>query len=162
LDVKAREAVLRNLLSVSCLSETVAVALIAAERIEMPEGPLRDFLTSIWSDEIGHARFGWGIVARFVPTVDAQARARLNRYLAVAFRHFEEHEMGHVPASFVPPIGGTTVGLCEGRDARALVYDTVHDVIIPRLTELGLEAKRAWETRAQVRFDGGTEYVMTA
>ena len=39
-DVDALEAILRNLLSISCLSETVAVSLIAAEREELPEGEL--------------------------------------------------------------------------------------------------------------------------
>src|SRR5262245_4131109 len=37
-DVDRREAVLRNVLSIACLSESVAVALIGAERLRMPEG----------------------------------------------------------------------------------------------------------------------------
>jgi hypothetical protein len=146
-DVLPREAVLRNLLSVSCMSETVAVALIGAERIEMPEGPLRNLLTRIWSDEIGHARFGWNVVARTLPECDAAGRARLNRYLAVAFGHFEQHELDHLPASFEPPPGGETVGLCSGGDARVLFYETVKGVIIPRLEELGLSASKAWSQR---------------
>jgi hypothetical protein len=146
-DVPLREAVLRNLLSVSCLSETVAVALIGAERIEMPEGPLRDLLTRIWSDEIGHARFGWNIVARAVPQCDALARARLNRYLAVAFAHFEQHELQHIPASFTPPPNGESLGLCNGQDARVLFHETVGEVIVPRLEEVGLAASRAWSRR---------------
>jgi hypothetical protein len=146
-DVLPGEAVLRNLLSVSCMSETVAVALIGAERIEMPEGPLCDLLTRIWSDEIGHARFGWNVVARTLPECDAEARARLNRYLAVAFAHFEQHELAHLPASFEPPPGGETVGLCSGRDARVLFYETVKGVIVPRLEQLGLSASNAWRKR---------------
>src|SRR5258706_881587 len=49
------EAFLRNALSVSCLSETVAVALIGAERLEMPEGAPRDVLSEIWAGGVGHA-----------------------------------------------------------------------------------------------------------
>ncbi len=56
------EAALRNVLSVACLAETVAVALIGAERAAMPEGPLRELLTKIWADEIGHARFAWRLL----------------------------------------------------------------------------------------------------
>ena len=41
-EVSPLEGTLRNLLSICCLSETVAVALIAAEREEMPEGVLKD------------------------------------------------------------------------------------------------------------------------
>ena len=63
-DVSRLEAVVRNLASISCLSETVAVALIGAERLEMPEGPLRELLTSIYADEVGHARFGSVVLGR--------------------------------------------------------------------------------------------------
>ena len=38
----------------------VAVALIGAERMEMPDGELRDLLTGIWSDEVGH----WKLAGR--------------------------------------------------------------------------------------------------
>ena len=56
------EAALRNMLSICCLSETVAVSLIGAERLEMPSGELRDLLTGIYSDEVGHSRFGWRLL----------------------------------------------------------------------------------------------------
>ena len=146
-DVDAIEGVVRNLLSVSCLSETVAVALIGAEREEMPEGPLRDLLTRIWADEIGHARFGWAIVGREVRKMDAAARARLGAYLAVALAHVERHELRHLNAAACPPRAGAAWGLCNGADARSLFYATVETVILPRLAELGLDAERAWATR---------------
>ncbi|MEZ4468789.1 MAG: hypothetical protein R3F43_31265 [bacterium] len=66
----------RNLLSVCCLSETVAVALIGAERLEMPEGPLRDILTRILADEVGHARLGWRWLADHQQRLDAERRER--------------------------------------------------------------------------------------
>jgi hypothetical protein len=113
----------------------------------MPDGPLRELLTRIWSDEIGHARFGWGILQRGFGEQDAAARARLNRYLAVAFGHFEQHELKHLPAQFVPPPDGASVGLCSGRDARVLFYETVDEVIVPRLSALGLAADQAWDER---------------
>ena len=43
--VPALEGALRNVLSICCLAETVAVAIIDAERMEMPEGELRELLT---------------------------------------------------------------------------------------------------------------------
>lgn len=146
-DISAREAVLRNLLSISCLSETIAVALIGAERLEMPEGQLRDLLTGIWSDEIGHARFGWRIINREVLALDPAARDRLSAYLAVAFAHLETHELAHLPLASNPPQSGVQLGLCSGSDARELFYDTVHSVIIPQLEQVGLKAKLAWEQR---------------
>lgn len=146
-DATPVEGVLRNVLSVACLSETVAVSLIAAERHEMPAGPLRDRLTRIWADEIGHARFGWTLVPGLLPRVGEAERARLNAYLAIAFAHLEGHELAHLPLSASPPPEGAALGLCSGRDARSLFYATVHQVIVPQLDALGLDASRAWRRR---------------
>ena len=149
-DVSPREAVVRSLLSISCLSETVAVALIGAERLEMPDGQLRRLLTRIYADEIGHARFGWGLVADLVPQLDDAAHERLNAYLAVAFRHLEEHELAHLPADNQPPREGAELGLCHGADARTLLYETIGEVIVPGLQSVGLDARRAWQLRHKI------------
>jgi hypothetical protein len=143
------EAALRSTLSVSCLSETVAVALIGAERADMPEGELRALLSSIWADEIGHARFGWSLSAELVPSLDDATRERLSRYLAKAFAHLEDHELAHLPDGPPPPAGGAALGLCSGTSARALFYETVATVIVPRLDALGLAATRAWADRCR-------------
>lgn len=144
------EAALRNVLSVCCLSETVAVALIGAERLEMPEGQLRELLTSIWSDEVGHARFGWRLLAEVAATLDGATRARLGDYLEVAFAHLVEHELAHLPLSSRPPPEGAALGLCNGGDARALFFATVEEVIVPALEAHGLPARRAWSGFALV------------
>lgn len=145
-DVAPIEGALRNVLSVCCLSETVAVALIGAEREDMPDGELRELLTRIWADEIGHSRFGWRLVEAHVPTLDLRARARLGAYLRVAFRALESHEIEHLPITSTPE--DAALGVCNGRDAQALFYATVTGVIVPRLEGLGLPARLAWETRA--------------
>lgn len=141
-----RTGVLRNVISICCMAETVAVALIGAERLEMPAGPLRDLLERIWADEIGHARFGWLYLAAHVASLDAGERDALARYLPVAFAHLERHELGHIPERSWPP-EGAAYGLCDGSDARTLFYETVEDVIIPQLEALGLPARAGWATR---------------
>jgi hypothetical protein len=141
------EAVLRNAASIGCLSETVAVALIGAERLEMPEGPLQELLTRIWSEEIGHARFAWRLLNQYVPELGDEGRRSLSAYLATAFQHLEEHELAHLPLSSLDRPGGEALGLCSGRDARDLFYDTVSRVIVPGLESLGLSARTAWEHR---------------
>jgi hypothetical protein len=135
--VPVTEAILRNVLSIACLSETVAVALIGAERDEMPAGPLRELLTTIWADEIGHARFGWRLVATLLPSLDEAARARTGRYLTVALTALETHELAHLPERRFPP-EGAALGLCDGGAARALFTATVTNIILPRLAALGL------------------------
>ncbi len=143
------EAVLRNAASIGCLSETVAVALIGAERLEMPEGALRELLTRIWGEEIGHARFAWRLLHRYVPELSDEGRGSLSAYLATAFQHLEEHELAHLPLGSLERPGGAELGLCSGRDARDLFYDTVRRVIVPGLESLGLSARAAWECRQQ-------------
>jgi hypothetical protein len=141
------EAVLRNAASIGCLSETVAVALIGAERIDMPEGPLHALLTDIWSDEVGHARFAWRLLGEEVPKLSEAAKRSLSAYLAVAFANVEEHELAHLPLEALSQPGGDALGLCNGSDARALFYSTILRVIVPGLNALGLDASNAWATR---------------
>lgn len=140
----ALEAALRNMLSICCLSETVAVSLIGAERIEMPDGELRELLTTIYADEVGHSRFGWRTLGKLAPKLDASLKDRLGEYLEVAFEHLVEHELGHLPESSQPPPEGAILGLCSGSDARKLFFDTVNEVIVPGLEVHGIPAKRAW------------------
>ncbi|MBI4955914.1 MAG: ferritin-like domain-containing protein [Myxococcales bacterium] len=146
-DAPPAEAALRNLLSISCLSETVAVALIGAERLEMPAGPLRALLTRIYADEVGHARFGWVLAPRLVAALDAAGRERTGAYLAVALAALERHELAHLNPHAAPPPEGAAYGLCNGRDARALFHATVCEVIVPGLERLGLPARAAWQER---------------
>lgn len=146
-DVDRHEAVTRNLLSVCCLSETVAVALIGAERLRTPEGPLRAVLAEILADEVGHARLGWRWLAAHAGGWDAPTRARLEAYLRVAFAHLEAHELSHLPETGPVPAAAQALGVCDGGEARRLFYDAVEQVIIPRLCAFGLDARAAWRTR---------------
>jgi hypothetical protein len=138
---------MRNILSVCCLSETVAVTLIGAERLAMPEGSLKTLLTRIYADEIGHARFGWRLASQHIPSLEPEVKARLSAYLRVAFAALEKHELAHLPIDFRPPAEGAALGLCSGKDGRELFLDTVAEVIIPRLEALGLSARIAWDSR---------------
>jgi hypothetical protein len=139
--------VLRNVLSIGCLSETVAVSLIGAERLAMQPGALRDTLETILADEIGHARFGWKLLTELTPRLTEAERGRFSRYLSVAFDALERHELANISPVSSPGEGAAELGICDGHDMRALFYATVTDVIVPRLEALGLEAARAWEER---------------
>ncbi len=143
-DATPLEAALRNMLSICCLSETVAVSLIGAERLEMPDGELRELLTQIYADEVGHSRFGWRTLSRLAPHLPVEMKERLGDYLETAFDHLVEHELAHLPEASTPPPEGAVLGLCSGSDARKLFFDTVESVIVPGLEAHGIPAARAW------------------
>ncbi|MCA9663445.1 MAG: ferritin-like domain-containing protein [Myxococcales bacterium] len=144
-DATPIEAILRNVISVSCLSETVAVALIDSERLRAGPPALAELLKRILADEVQHARFGWRLLDELSPRLDAATRGRLSDYLVVAFAHLREHELAHIPARPAPSAAAESIGVCDGNEARALLFDTIEGVIIPGLCAHGLAAKAAWE-----------------
>ncbi len=144
-DATPLEGLLRNILSISCLSETVAVALIDAERAQAGPEALQAILREILADEVQHARFGWRVLEAHQPDLTPALRERLSDYLVEAFYHLRAHELAHLPARKSPSALAASYGVCDGHDARALFYETVMQVIIPRLQELGLDAARAWQ-----------------
>jgi len=150
-DVSPLEGAIRNLISISCMSETVAVSLIGAERLEMPEGPLRTLLTRIYADECAHANFGWRLLGDLLAKGDEEMKERLKPYIQLAFAHLEKHELAHLPVGVQPPPEGVQLGLCSGLDARELFYATIEQIIIPGLTSHGLDAQWAWDTRNEAQ-----------
>ena len=143
-DAAPLEAAVRNLVSVGCLSETVAVSIIRAEQAELEGTALGEVLESILADEVAHARLGWRGLGLLFPSLDAPARQRMQAYLADALAHQVEHE--------VPLLGGSgprssalrQSGVCEGEFARALFLDTIEGVIVPGLGRAGLDGEAAW------------------
>ncbi len=144
-DVSPLEGVLRNLLSISCLSETVAVALIRAEHDTVSPDTMQRTLGSILSDEVQHARFGWECLRVLAPQIDSAMKTRLTSYLVVAFKHLREHELQYLPLGKMPTAEAESVGVCDGIEARKLFFETVNEVIIPGLESQGLKARQAWE-----------------
>lgn len=144
LDAGPVEALVRNLISISCLSETVAVAQISGERELAVEPAVRDVFERILGDEVGHARFGWTLVEELVPTLDERARRRLDAYLVQAFRALGEfHRIKERGPWAQPSAPAQAVGVCDGNFARRLLLDAVGGVIVPGLEALGLHAEAA-------------------
>lgn len=136
-DVEPLEALLRNVLSVCCLSETVAVALIRAETLQIGPPALKSVLDAILADEVGHARFGWSLFAELAPLPQALARG-LSAYLDTALTHLVEHELGHLPPHDGMGAELAQVGVCSGARARLLLVETIDQVIVPGLARFGV------------------------
>jgi len=149
-DADPLEAALRNVLSVSCLSETVAVALIDAERRGAGPPALARLLARILADEVGHARAGWRLLEELAPRLRPALRARLDDYLVLAFAHLVEHELAHLPARPAPSSAAEALGVCDGHGARQLFFATIEQVIVPGLQAHGLDAVGAWRAAQRI------------
>jgi hypothetical protein len=126
------------------MSETVAVALIHAEQREVAPPEMEETLRNILSDEVQHARFGWEVLRELADAITPDMRDRLNAYLVVAFAHLRAHELTHLPLKPIPTGEASQVGVCDGRDAQRLFFETVEQIIVPGLEEHGLNAGAAW------------------
>ncbi len=142
-DAEPLEALVRNVISVSCCSETVAVALVGAERELAATPQLAGLLSQILADEVGHARFGWRLLADLAPRLDARLRVRLSAYLVAAFRH---QLAFHAPFLTLPPTteSALAIGAPDGASSFRIFVQTMETVTVPGLERLGLEATRAW------------------
>lgn len=142
-DVTPLEGLLRNAISIGCCSETVAVALVGAERELAPCPALADVLGSILADEVKHARFGWRLVDALVPTLDRRARDRLGGYLVSCF----EHQLAfHAP--FVrwgaATLEAQGIGVPDGPANARTFLDVMTKVTVPGLERVGLPAREAF------------------
>lgn len=148
-DADALEAVLRNVISISCCSETVAVALVGSERA-MACAPLADTLAQILADEVKHARFGWRLLEEVAPRLDADTRRRLDAWLVVAFAHQLDF---HAPFLAMAPAGDEAVayGAPCGPANWACFVDTMQQVVVPGLQRHGLGAQDAWVEALRAR-----------
>lgn len=143
-DVSPLEGVLRNVISVGCLSETVAVSVIRAEHAELEGTALGDVLATILADEVQHARFGWRLLGLLAPRLDAAARARTSRYLVDALRHQIAWEVPKLPVHLGLRSELAKAGVCDGAQARELFFATIGEVVVPQLQAAGLDARAAW------------------
>jgi hypothetical protein len=142
-DVEPLEGLLRNMLAVSCLNETVAVALLESNRRLVTESTLRRVLTEILADEVGHSRMGWQMLSHLAPRMNAAMRARLAAFLVPAFAQlFERYDAG-AGAPRTPAI--ETLGVESRQDSTALFMNVVNEVIVPRLEAFDLPARAAVE-----------------
>ena len=136
-DATPLEAVLRNVISIGCCSETVAVALVATEREQAGPPQVRRVLDQILRDEIKHSRFGWRLLSRIAPSLTPQERASLGEYLVDAFSHQIRF---HAPFLDMPCASdaGLAIGAPHGRSNWLVFVTTMEDIVVPGLERCGL------------------------
>jgi hypothetical protein len=142
-DATPLEAVLRNIISIGCCSETVAVALVATEREQAGPPQVRRVLDQILRDEIKHSRFGWRLMSRLAPSLTPAERSSLSDYLVDAFAHQIRF---HAPFLDMPCAteAGLAIGAPHGRSNWLVFVATMEDIVVPGLERCGLAAAEAW------------------
>ncbi|MFB6375329.1 MAG: ferritin-like domain-containing protein [Bradymonadaceae bacterium] len=152
-DVDRFQAALRNVVFASCLSETVSMALLTAEREHVEEPFIDRVLKQLAGDESLHARLGWVYLAECIEAEPERSREALVDYLPVAFRGFENEMLGAMPLGNAPDElleEARKLGFSESARARPILFDTIHEAILPRLQEFGLSAADAWDERNEL------------
>jgi len=144
-EVSPLEGALRNIISVGCMSETIAVSIIRAEQAELEGSALGTVLSSILADEVAHARLGWRVLGLCAPLLDDDTRERLSTYLIEAFAHQVAHELPKLPVLGVVAEDAAAAGVCDGGFARDVFFDTMETVIVPGLEKAHLAARPAWD-----------------
>jgi hypothetical protein len=138
------EIALSAVLSIGCSSETVAVALVECERQRAGHPALRDVLSRILSDEVGHARFGWRLLDELLPSLSAAARARLSAYLVGCFAHQIRFHSPFLGLGTTTE-RGASFGVPDGEASWEIFVQTMWGVTIPGLERHGLRAEKAFE-----------------
>lgn len=140
-----RERALRNAIFASCMSETVSVALLTAEREDTIEPAIRGVADRLLRDEIGHAKLGWLYLAETWPHLDDPEKRRTELYIPPALAHLERRMLEQMPLASPEAIRDETwnaelraLGVLPSHEARELFFETKRDVIVPQLRAHGL------------------------
>src|SRR5262245_6998248 len=131
-DVGALEALLRNVITICCLEQTVSVGLLENKHRSARESTLRRVIAEILDDEIVHSRLGWSLLKNLAPRIDSRMRERLGAYLVPAIaRLFEKH----LASRGAPRIRAV--------DEKVLFIEVMNEVVVPRLEAFDLPARAA-------------------
>lgn len=135
---------LANTMLVSCVSETYATTVLSATRDLTTDPTAKAVLTSIYSDEVMHARLGWSYMRHAIETggqgvIDAAAAMLPKALRGVANVVEAERPFGEV----TPAV--RTHGLMTPAEERVIFSSCVRDVLVPGFQALGIPVGTAVE-----------------
>ena len=142
-DAAPIEGVLRNVLAISCLEETVAVALLETNRQLSGPPPIRAIVTEILRDEVNHSKLGWQLADQLLPRIDLATRDRLSEYLVPAFRQLLLRHWIPDTIDLGARMAVPAIGVDDAREASRLTLEVIAQVIVPGLEAHGLAARDA-------------------
>jgi hypothetical protein len=148
-DPRVRTAVL--LLSEVAIGETISMTLFRAGRRGTTEPLSRAVLESILADEVRHQRLGWSALAALWPSLVTAEREALqleaSRTLAAVEQRNARPALEKLDAREPFDPAWAELGVLPYETRVDAFYFAVERFVVPRLTRLGLDGPRAWETR---------------
>ncbi len=143
-----KERAMRNVL-VTCLSEMYSISFFVASLERMTDATLRTVTRELLADEVLHGRFGFHYLEANAHWLGArpEVRASISRYLRFVFAVCEQAFLPQVE----PRVRGAdddALGLVTPEQSREVFCETMEKAVAPGLERFGLDALRAWRTRA--------------
>ncbi len=128
---------LANTMLVSCVSETYATTVLSATRDLTTDPTALAVLTSIYSDEVMHARLGWSYMRHAIEVggqgvIDAAAEMLPRALRGVANVVERERPVGEVTDAV------RTHGLMTPAEERVIYATCVREVLVPGFQALGI------------------------
>ena len=135
---------LANTMLVSCVSETYATTVLSATRDLTTDPTAQGVLTSIYSDEVMHARLGWSYLRHAIEiggqgVIDAAAAMLPRALRGVANVVEAERPVGEVTDAV------RTHGLMTPAEERVIFSTCVREVLVPGFVALGIPVGTALE-----------------
>lgn len=135
---------LANTMLVSCVSETYATTVLSATRDLTTDPTAQAVLTSIYSDEVAHARLGWSYLRHAIEiggqgVIDAAAEMLPRALRGVANVVEKERPIGEV----TPAV--RTHGLMTPAEERIIYATCIREVLVPGFQALGVPVGSALE-----------------
>lgn len=130
--------VARWTVSMFCIGESASVGILE-ELAAQATDPCASVVTAtLLRDERLHDRFGWDLAARVIPRLSDDERRWLNIDLVRGLSHYAAVNGGSGPAV------SAQLG-APAKDSLARAFEKrIHEVILPNLEALGLQASEAW------------------
>ncbi len=135
---------LANTMLVSCVSETYATTVLTATRDLTTDPTAQAVLTSIYSDEVMHARLGWSYLRHAIEiggegVIEAAAQMLPRALRGVANVVERERPVGEVTEAV------RAHGLMTPQEERVIYSTCVREVLVPGFTALGIPVGSALE-----------------
>jgi hypothetical protein len=143
-----------TILTVCCFGETLSVPMLRALSVAATDPLAERVATIIAGDEEYHSRFGWEALAWFCDELGDANFARVEDRLPKLFGHFER--VCHASPTVFERLAGGEVTIEEGDENlgtlpsdgyAAIFYSVVEETLLPGLTDLGFDARDAWDRR---------------